>query len=215
MEVAEMTWYNLFFWLLASILKFVVTPSAMIASGHSAWTTWAVTASGSALGVLTFWRFGTWWFQWLEERMGPRPSRGKRIFNPRRRRIVKMKNLFGLRGLLLASGLISVPLAAALGAPVALGLDICKYHTRYHNNQVREAQVLAQNQLMEWEQILMQQPFFQGPRLGMIDIACFPFIRQFANITPDIFSPLPMPKIQQWLYDRCHSEIFKQSMLKN
>tara|TARA_B100000989_G_scaffold105504_2_gene77310 strand:+ start:6724 stop:7182 length:459 start_codon:yes stop_codon:yes gene_type:complete len=116
MEVAEMTWYNLFFWLLASILKFVVTPSAMIASGHSAWTTWAVTASGSALGVLTFWRFGTWWFQWLEERMGPRPSRGKRIFNPRRRRIVKMKNLFGLRGLLLASGLISVPLAAALGA---------------------------------------------------------------------------------------------------
>jgi glutathione S-transferase len=94
-------------------------------------------------------------------------------------------------------------------------LDICKYHTRYHNNQVREAQVLAQNQLIEWEQILMRQPFFQGPRLGMIDIACFPFIRQFAHITPDIFSPLPIPKMQQWLHDRCQSEIFKQSMVKN
>lgn len=127
MEAPELTLWNLLFWGLASVLKFVVTPSAMIASGHSAWTTWVVASSGSAAGVLGFWHFGKWWFQWLEARMGPRPERGKRIFTPRRRRIVKVKNALGLRGLLLASGLISVPVAATLGAKYFRSQTSAKY----------------------------------------------------------------------------------------
>ena len=79
MEAPELTLWNLLFWGLASVLKFVVTPSAMIASGHSAWTTWAVASWDRPSGCLEFWHFGKWWFQWLEARMGPRPERGKRI----------------------------------------------------------------------------------------------------------------------------------------
>ena len=71
MEAPELTLWNLFLWGVASVLKFVVTPSAMIASGHSAWVAWALTTTGSALGVLGFWHFGKCWFQWLEARMGP------------------------------------------------------------------------------------------------------------------------------------------------
>ena len=127
MEAPELTLWNLLFWGVASVLKFVVTPSAMIASGHSAWVAWALTTSGSALGVLGFWHFGKWWFEWLEARMGPRPDRGKRIFTPRRRRIVRVKNALGLRGLLLASGLISVPVAATLGAKYFRSQPAAKY----------------------------------------------------------------------------------------
>lgn len=127
MEPAELTWYNLLFWWLASVVKFVVTPSAMIASGHAAWATWAVSTSGAAMGVLGFWHFGKWWFQWLEARMGPRQDRGKRTFTPRRRTIVRVKNAMGLRGLLLVSGLISVPLAAVLGAKYFRSQSKAKY----------------------------------------------------------------------------------------
>tara|TARA_B100000513_G_scaffold169435_1_gene85319 strand:+ start:67 stop:321 length:255 start_codon:yes stop_codon:yes gene_type:complete len=59
--------------------------------------------------------------------MGPRPERGKRIFTPRRRRIVRVKNALGLRGLLLASGLISVPVAATLGAKYFRSQPAAKY----------------------------------------------------------------------------------------
>ena len=37
---------------------------------------------------------------------------------------------------------------------------------------------------------LKQQKFFNGEKLGLADIAILPFIRQFAKITPDIFSEL-------------------------
>ena len=38
------------------------------------------------------------------------------MFTPQRRRIVRWKNTMGFKGLLLVSGLISVPIASVLGA---------------------------------------------------------------------------------------------------
>ena len=55
-------------------------------------------------------------FSWFEERLGSREGRGKRTFTPGRRRIVWLKNHFGLHGLLAVSGLISVPIATTLAA---------------------------------------------------------------------------------------------------
>lgn len=43
-------------------------------------------------------------------------DRGKRVFTPGRRRLVRWKNRFGLNGILMVSGLISVPIAAVLAA---------------------------------------------------------------------------------------------------
>ena len=68
MEAVEWTWINAALWALAAIVKFVVTPSAMIAAGHSFMATWAIASLGSAVGVSFFWIFGKWWFRWLESR---------------------------------------------------------------------------------------------------------------------------------------------------
>ena len=77
---------------------------------------WAVTAAGAAGGVWVVWHSGKRLFSWFEERLGSREGRGKRTFTPGRRRIVWLKNHFGLRGLLAVSGLISVPIATTLAA---------------------------------------------------------------------------------------------------
>ena len=116
METLELGAWNVLFWGMAAVIKFIVTPSAMVASGHAAWTAWAVTSGGAALGVWSFWNFGKWWFRWLETKLGSRLERGKRVFTPKRRRIVRLKNALGFKGLLFISGMISVPLASVLGA---------------------------------------------------------------------------------------------------
>lgn len=116
MESAELTIWSVGLWWFAAVVKFVVTPSAMVASGHSVWTTWCITSSGAAIGVWGFWNFGKWWFQWIEERLGERQARGKRVFTAGRRRLVRLKNTMGLTGLLMVSGLISVPIASVVAA---------------------------------------------------------------------------------------------------
>lgn len=116
MESAELTLVSATLWGLTAIVKFVVTPSLMVAAGFSGIASWLTTATGAALGVWGFWDFGKWWFQWFEDKMGPRTERGKRVFTPQRRRIVRWKNALGWPGLLFISGLISVPVASVLGA---------------------------------------------------------------------------------------------------
>ena len=103
-------------WAAVAVVKFVVTPSLMMAIGHPWWVAWAVTAAGAAGGVWVVWHSGKRLFSWFEERLGSREGRGKRTFTPGRRRIVWLKNHFGLHGLLAVSGLISVPIATTLAA---------------------------------------------------------------------------------------------------
>ena len=103
-------------WAAVAVVKFVVTPSLMMATGHPWWGAWAVTAAGAAGGVWVVWHSGKRLFSWFEEKLGSREGRGKRTFTPGRRRIVWLKNNFGLHGLLAVSGLISVPIATTLAA---------------------------------------------------------------------------------------------------
>ena len=116
MEPVEITVVGAVLWGLTAIVKFVVTPSLMVAAGFNVLSTWLTTSVGAAIGVWGFWDFGKWWFQWIEERLGSRTDRGKRVFTPQRRRIVRWKNTLGWTGMLLISGLISVPVASVVGA---------------------------------------------------------------------------------------------------
>ena len=116
MESVEITLVGAALWGLTAIVKFVVTPSLMVAAGFNFMSAWLTTSLGAAVGVWGFWDFGKWWFRWFEERLGPRSERGKRVFTPRRRRIVRWKNAMGWPGLLFISGLISVPVASVVGA---------------------------------------------------------------------------------------------------
>ena len=115
MESAELTVINVVLWQFAAVVKFFVTPSAMVAAGHSFWAAWGITSSGASIGVALFWHFGKWWMRWMASRWAD-SNRPVKVFTPRRRRIVRLKNGLGLPGLLFLSGIISVPFASIVGA---------------------------------------------------------------------------------------------------
>ena len=109
-----------FSWLAISIVKFVITPSLMTAKGYEPWEILIVTFSASIIGVLLFYYTGKAIFSWfsvLKSRVGFfSGNKRKSVVTPGRRRIIKFKERFGFTGLLIVSGLISIPIAALLGA---------------------------------------------------------------------------------------------------
>lgn len=102
-------------WMFGAVVKFLVTPSLMIARGWSFGATVLVTSVGAAVGVWVFFFFGKWiLIKWGEFRGEKEPKRP--FFTPQRRRVVRFRRLFGMWGLLAVSGLISVPIASILAA---------------------------------------------------------------------------------------------------
>jgi hypothetical protein len=53
-----------------------------------------------------------------------------------------------------------------------------------------------------------------GSNLSWIDIAIFPFIRQFSMVDLQKFNALPIPQTQQWLKQLLESELFHSVMNK-
>ena len=99
-------------WWLLAIVKFLFLPWIMIlASGKGLLETILVTASGATVGVYVIAFFGDRLFQFLSERGR---KKGTKVFTPGRRRIVRIKNRYGLKGLLVLSGFISVPITTLL-----------------------------------------------------------------------------------------------------
>ncbi len=107
-------------WMLAAIVKFIVTPSIMIGRGIGWLSTVIICTIGASFGVLLFFYFGKWLFKKWKKLRGGRKRVGP-IFTPGRRRWVRFRRRFGLWGLLVISGLISVPIASILAS---------KYHTK-------------------------------------------------------------------------------------
>ncbi|HBP44777.1 MAG: hypothetical protein CL845_04415 [Crocinitomicaceae bacterium] len=102
-------------WVIGAVVKFLVTPSLMIARGWGFWPTVIVTSVGAALGVWVFFFFGKWMLKkWAEFRSEKEPKRP--FFTSQRRRVVRFRRLFGMWGLLAVSGVISVPIASILAA---------------------------------------------------------------------------------------------------
>ena len=60
----------------------------------------------------------------------------------------------------------------------------------------------------------MQQPFLLGGYFQLVDLAIFPFIRQFAMVDLERFKQLPLPYLQKWLNFFLQSELFEQVMTK-
>ena len=99
-------------YVLASIIKFVLTPSAMIYYDEGVLKTIIVTSIGAAVGVQIFFHLGRTIFSLV----GSRGKKKKKTITPLKRRIVGLKNKTGLVGILLISGLISVPISAVIVA---------------------------------------------------------------------------------------------------
>lgn len=106
---------ELIFWSIAAVVKFLVTPSLMVARGWGFLTTVLVSSLGAGIGVLLFFYFGKWMLnKWAKFRGEKEPKRP--FFTSKRRRVVQFRRKFGMWGLLVVSGVISVPISAVLAA---------------------------------------------------------------------------------------------------
>mgnify|MGYP007047341063 FL=1 len=98
-------------WMVFSFVKFVVMPSTAVAAGLDPWRVFAYSAGGAAVGLLALQPVVRSLFGW---RSRVRRRKGKRAFTSNRRRIVSVKQNFGLLGIALLGGLVGVPVGALL-----------------------------------------------------------------------------------------------------
>ena len=95
-------------------------------------------------------------------------------------------------------------------------LDQYKYPNRYPD--LMPAQVLGdaiEVMLQPMESALESFPYLMGAKLSWVDIAIFPFIRQFSMVNPQQFEGLQFPKLKRWLADRLESTLFQSVMEKH
>ena len=106
-------------WVLMSILKFLITPSLMIAAGYHWLEVMVVCFVGATIGILLFYKAGksifSWWKVFKVAYLNPKSSK-IRVVSKRKRQFLIFKKKYGLLGLTLISVFISVPLTAVLGA---------------------------------------------------------------------------------------------------
>ena len=101
-------------WWALAIVKFLFLPSVMILAGGKGYLeTILVSTSGAAIGVYVISFFGERLFVYLSKRDR---RMGKKVFSSTRRKIVNVKNRFGLTGLIAVSALISVPISVLLAS---------------------------------------------------------------------------------------------------
>ena len=108
----ETTIYEHIIWALFAILKFIVTPSLMIAQGHHWFDTIITVMAGVIVGFSAFYFFGEVIFE-LIARMRKKPAKR---FTRMNRWIVRTRQKYGLLGLGLICGFISVPIAGLITA---------------------------------------------------------------------------------------------------
>ena len=68
--------------------------------------------------------------------------------------------------------------------------------------------------LIPMEQVLQNFQYLMGNRLTWVDVAIFPFIRQFSMVEPKRFEQLPIPAVKKWLNQQLESELFDSVMQK-
>ena len=95
-------------------------------------------------------------------------------------------------------------------------LDQYKYIERYPD--LNQEDVLTQAlelMLIPMETALQSSQHLLGENISWVDIAIFPFIRQFAGVNPQRFQELPLPKTREWLTQHVQSDLFQSVMEKH
>ena len=94
-------------------------------------------------------------------------------------------------------------------------LDQYKYPNRYPDLDQEVVLSAAINLMLKpMETALESNQYLMGDKLTLIDIAIFPFIRQFAMVNPERFDALPLISVKQWLNQQIQSELFNAVMEK-
>jgi glutathione S-transferase len=100
--------------------------------------------------------------------------------------------------------------------PFKVLLDQYKYPNRFPD--LEQTEVLKQSlqiMLLPMEQSLQGSQYLMGDKMTWVDIAIFPFIRQFSMVDAKQFEQLPIPATKQWLAQHLQSELFHSVMSKH
>jgi glutathione S-transferase len=95
-------------------------------------------------------------------------------------------------------------------------LDQYKYPNRYPKlNQAVVLDDAIALMLKPMELALESSQYLLGNTLTWVDVAIFPFIRQFAMVDQQKFDELPFPQTQGWLRQQTESQLFISVMDKH
>ena len=92
-------------------------------------------------------------------------------------------------------------------------LDRYKYHDRYLENSKEYYKKKCSDILSDYENQLNNTKYFLRDSISIVDIAIFPFVRQFANVDYQWFENNYI-KLTPWLEEICSSNLFVQIMKK-
>jgi glutathione S-transferase len=94
-------------------------------------------------------------------------------------------------------------------------LDQYKYPERHpHLNREKILNAAIELMLKPMEVAFESNTYLLGNKLSWVDVAIFPFIRQFAMSNQPRFESLPFPNLQSWLNQFTESELFNSVMHK-
>jgi glutathione S-transferase len=95
-------------------------------------------------------------------------------------------------------------------------LDQYKYPERYpHLNREEILNAAIELMLRPMEAELELNTYLMGNKLSWVDVAIFPFIRQFSMSDQKSFEALPLNHLQGWLDQLIESELFNSVMHKH
>ena len=93
-------------------------------------------------------------------------------------------------------------------------LDRYKYAERYPEHTAEDYRQKAETFVQKLEDQLSLSDWVGGDAANAIDVALFPFIRQFAGVEPSWWQQAPYPNVRQWLENWLKSSLFSAIMAK-
>ncbi|MDQ7020016.1 MAG: glutathione S-transferase [Robiginitomaculum sp.] len=106
------------------------------------------------------------------------------------------------------------PLIAQNDGPFKHDLDRYKYASRYDGIDAMAHRDGGVRHLHALEERLGKTAYLGGAQRSFVDIALFPFVRQFRIPDKDWFDALPLPHLHQWLSTLTGSALFLGVMEK-
>ena len=95
-------------------------------------------------------------------------------------------------------------------------LDQYKYSNRNpHLNQGEILDTAIALMLKPMNDALEARQYLLGNQQSWVDVAIFPFVRQFSMVNRDWFDQLPFPALKRWLANYLQSELFNAVMHKH
>jgi len=100
--------------------------------------------------------------------------------------------------------------------PFKVLLDQYKYPNRFPDLSQEDVLNSAIDLMLKpMESTLQLSKYLMGNKMSLVDVAIFPFIRQFAAVNPQCFEELPFPLVKAWLNQHLESDLFNSVMDKH